>query len=134
MQVLADANASGGQYITVAAGNNSQSAPPSNGMDAIPFRLPSAGTYKIWGRAIAPGTSDDSFWVRVDGGTWVNWNDIAPGSSWHWANVEDDANANAPVLVNLSAGAHTITFAYREDGARLDRVLLTTDLSLVPTM
>jgi hypothetical protein len=133
LRVLADAGASGGQYVTVAAGNNSQSSAPSNGSTVIPFTVSAAGTYKIWGRAIAPTDSDDSFWVRVDGGSWINWNDIAPGNAWHWANVESDAAGNAPVLVNLAAGAHTITFAYREDGARLDRVLITNDLNLVPT-
>jgi hypothetical protein len=134
MQVQSDTNASGGQYVTVASGNNSQSSAPSNGSTVIPFSVSAAGTYKIWGRAIAPTDSDDSFWVRIDGGTWINWNDIAPGSSWHWANVENDAASNAPVLANLTAGAHTISFAYREDGAKLDRVLITNDLNLVPTL
>jgi hypothetical protein len=36
------------------------------------------------------------------------------------------------VPADLTAGAHTISFAYREDGARLDRVLITNDLALVP--
>jgi hypothetical protein len=38
------------------------------------------------------------------------------------------------VLVSLSPGAHTTSVAYREDGARLDRVLITNDLALVPTL
>jgi hypothetical protein len=37
------------------------------------------------------------------------------------------------VLPGLAAGAHTITVAYREDGARLDRVPITNDLALTPT-
>jgi hypothetical protein len=134
MQVSSDSAASGGQYIAVAAGNNSNSAAPSNGSSVIPFSVPAAGTYKLWGRVIAPTNKDDSFWVRVDGGTWVNWNDITPGGSWHWATVTNDASSDSPVLVNLAAGAHTISFAYREDGARLDRVLITNDLNLVPNL
>jgi hypothetical protein len=118
----------------VAAGTNSNSAAPSNGSSVIPFNVTGAGTYKLWGRVMAPTNKDDSFWVRVDGGTWVNWNDITPGGSWHWANVTNDASSDAPILVNLAAGAHTISFAYREDGTRLDRVLVTNDLNLVPTL
>ena len=93
----------------------------------------SAGTYKLWGRVIAPTDDDDSFWVRVDNGAWTDWNDITAGSAWHWANVTDDTNSDAPVLAGLSAGTHTIAVAYREDGAKLDRVLITNDLTLVPT-
>lgn len=37
------------------------------------------------------------------------------------------------VTVDLAAGAHTVTFAYREDGTQLDRVLITSDPTLVPT-
>jgi polygalacturonase len=134
MQVSSDSAASGGQYIAVAAGNNSNSAAPSNGSSVIPFSVTATGTYKLWGRVIAPTNKDDSFWVRVDGGTWVNWNDITPGGSWHWATVTNDASSDGPVLVNLAAGAHTISFAYREDGTRLDRVLITNDLNLVPNL
>ena len=133
MQASSDGNASGGQYIAVAAGNNSKSAAPANGSSVLPFTVTTGGTYKLWGRAIAPTDADDSFWVRIDGGPWTNWNDITPGASWHWATVTNDANNDAPVLANLAAGNHTITFAYREDGARLDRILITNDLTLVPT-
>jgi polygalacturonase len=132
MQVLADPAASGGHHVAVAAGNNSKTSAPATGSTVIPFSVGTAGTYKLWGRVIAPSTNDDSFWVRVDSGAWVDWNDIAPGGSWHWANVTDDTNSDAPVLVDLTAGAHTISVAYREDGAQLDRVLITNDLTLVP--
>ena len=134
MQVGADANASGGHYIAVSAGNNSKPAAPSTGSSVIPFTVPSAGTYKLWGSVIAPTNEDDSFWVRVDDGAWVDWNDITAGGAWHWAPVTNDANGDAAVLTTLAAGAHTLTVAYREDGARLDRVLITNDLSLVPAL
>jgi hypothetical protein len=96
--------------------------------------VPSAGTYKLWGRVIAPSKEDDSFWVRVDGGPWVDWNDITPGGAWHWATVTNDASSDAVVLADLAGGAHTLSVAYREDGTRLDRVLITNDLTLVPTL
>jgi polygalacturonase len=133
MQVQADSAASAGHYVTVAAGNNSKTSAPSNGSTVIPFTVGSAGTYKLWGRVIAPTDEDDSFWVRLDNGAWTDWNDIAAGTAWHWGNVTDDTNSDAPVLAGLTAGAHTISFAYREDGAKLDRVLITNDLTLVPT-
>jgi hypothetical protein len=56
---------------------------------------------------------------------------VALGTSWHWSDVRDASNST--VLYSLSAGVHTLTFAYREDGAKLDRVVLTDDLAFVPT-
>jgi polygalacturonase len=133
MQIEADPAASGGHDVTVAAGNNSKSSPPANGSTVIPFTVGAAGTYRLWGRVIAPSNEDDSFWVRVDNGPWTDWNDIPTASSWHWASVTDDTAGDAPVLPALVAGAHTIIVAYREDGARLDRILVTNDLDLTPT-
>jgi hypothetical protein len=132
MQSLADADASGGRYITVAAGNNSQASPPSSGQSSISFAVPRAGTYRLWGRVIAPTNKDDSFWVRVDNGSWINWNDIGPTSSWQWERVTNDADSDSVVTFSLSMGTHTLTVAYREDGAKLDRLVITDDAAFVP--
>ncbi|MFI6503212.1 glycosyl hydrolase family 28 protein [Nonomuraea typhae] len=125
MQVQPDPAASGGSYVSVAPGNNSQAAAPSTGHATLAFTVPGPGSFKVWARVIAPTTSDDSFWVRADGGAWTSWNNIPPGTSWHWAPL--------PVTYDLSAGAHTVTFAYREDGARLDRVAISSDPSFTPS-
>jgi hypothetical protein len=128
LRVLTDPAASGGRYVTVAPGNNSRTAPPATGTVTASVAVPAAGTYKIWARVIAPTSGDDSFWVRVDGGAWTLWNNIPLGGAWHWA----DVRGTAPVTVELAAGPHTVVVGYREDGARLDRMLLTTDLGPVP--
>jgi hypothetical protein len=133
MQVQSDAAASGGQYVMVAAGNNSQTAAPASGYATVSFVAPTAGTYKVWARVIDPANTDDSFWVRMDGGAWVNWNNIALGSTWHWDEVHDSGNADTVVQYSLAAGTHSLSFAYREDGAKLDRVLITDDLAFVPS-
>jgi hypothetical protein len=132
MQILSDPAASGGRYVSVTPGSNSTGAPPTSGFATVPFTVSTAGAYRIWGRVIDPTTSDDSFWVRVDGGSWVNWNNIPPGTGWHWDDVHNAAAANSTVTYSLAAGAHTVDFAYREDGAKLDRVLVTNDPFLVP--
>jgi RNA polymerase sigma factor (sigma-70 family) len=126
-----DARASNGHYLAVAAGMNAKKAVAAAGHSSLRFDLAAAGKFKIWGRVIAPTSGDDSFWVRLDDGPWLKWNDIAPGNHWHWDEVQDDA-AVGPSTFDLAAGAHTLTIAYREDGARLDRVLLTNDLAFTP--
>jgi len=133
MQVASDASAVGGKYIAVAAGNNSMTAVPTTGRAAFPFTLAAPGTFKIWGRVIAPGTSDDSFWLIVDGGPPILWNDITPGSTWHWSSARDSNRSNQVVQLPLGAGDHVLQVAYREDGAKLDRLLITSDASFTPS-
>ncbi|WP_206061069.1 glycosyl hydrolase family 28 protein [Nonomuraea basaltis] len=124
MQTQQDPAASNGSYVSVAAGNNSKSDAPSTGHATLSFAVSRAGTFAVWARVIAANDGDDSFWVRSDGGTWTNWNSIPLGTSWHWARL--------PVTYALGAGDHTLTFAYREDGARLDRVAISSDPAFTP--
>jgi hypothetical protein len=51
----------------------------------------------------------------MDGGSWFLWNNIGPNSSWAWEQCQ---------AYNLSAGNHTLTIAYREDGSQLDKLYL----------
>jgi hypothetical protein len=125
MRTLQDPAASGGSYVAVAPGNNSQAAAPAGGHASVSFDLPDPGTFKVWGRVIAPADSDDSFWVRADNGAWTNWNNIPLGTSWHWAQL--------PVTYDLAAGTRTLTFAYREDGALLDRIAVSSDPAFTPS-
>jgi hypothetical protein len=57
----------------------------------------------------------------MDGGSWIMWNNITT-SSWSWMQF--------PNTFSLSSGNHTLTFAYREDGAQLDKINLSTSSSL----
>jgi hypothetical protein len=133
MQTRADATASAGRYLTVAPDNDSKGSPPATGHATIPFSVPVSGSYKVWGRVIAPTDDDDSFWVRVDGGRWIKWNEIPLGSTWHWAPVHDSDAGDGVVVFSLSAGSHTLTVAYREDGTRIDRLLITNQASFTPS-
>src|SRR5262249_60358652 len=81
------------------------------------FSVSQSGTYRVFARVLTPTANDDSWWVRMDGGSWVTWNNIA-ATSWTWAQF--------PNTFSLSAGSHTLTFAYREDGAQLDKINITT--------
>jgi L-ascorbate metabolism protein UlaG (beta-lactamase superfamily) len=133
LQIASDASAVGGTYVTVTPGNNSLAAAPTLGRATFPFTLAAAGTFKIWGRVIAPTTSDDSFWLIVDSGAPILWNDITPGATWHWASAKDSGHSNQLVQLNLAAGDHSLQVAYREDGAKLDRLLITSDNTLTPS-
>jgi alpha-glucosidase (family GH31 glycosyl hydrolase) len=76
-----------------------------------------AGTYNLWIRGHAYGDGDDDS-VHTGDGT-VSFTDAA---DWTWARG----------TIALSAGANTISLWMREDGAILDRFVLTLDASFVP--
>jgi len=68
--------------------------------------------FLVSGRVQCASADDDSFWVRVDNGSWTMLNGL-PNGTWTWANFG---------TFNLAAGAHTLYIGYREDGARLDKI------------
>jgi len=117
--ILTDNNASNNEYVTIQQGNNSLHTPPadSSGLLFFTFDIIAGGTYTIFVRVICPTANDDSFWFKMDDGTYFLWNNIPGSSSWRWTDF--------PLTYNLNAGRHTLTIGYREDGARLDKLWIT---------
>jgi subtilisin family serine protease len=108
--------------------------------------IPHTGQYVIWCRVLAPNAGQDSFFVNVDQSNLdtnvTNIYDVAQGTwtnVWQWTRVNQrDFNnislATDPRLFNLSAGTHTIVFGGREANTKLDRLIITDDLSLMPDL
>jgi hypothetical protein len=116
-----DSNASGGHYIQPTA--NSPNSPGPN-RATYTFTV-AAGTYKVWGRVISPTADDDSFWVSMDGGSFVKWNSIPTSSTWAWDDVHDSDNGGVVKTYALTQGSHTLVVANREDGVKLDKLYVT---------
>jgi hypothetical protein len=131
MRIIDRADASGGSSIEVENGLDSKTSVPAVGRACYTFNIDTAGTYKVWGRVIARTVEDDSFWARMDNGSWIKWNEIAPGDSWHWDFVHDDV-AGTPITFSLTAAQHTFCVAYREDDTRLDVLVITSDSGFDP--
>jgi len=133
MLIKDDAAASYGSYIEVAAGYNTQASMNAvEGHASYRFTVEAAGTFRIWARVIAPTDGDDSFWVKMNNGTPIKWNGIPLGSSWHWTQVKAEG-APAPAQFALAEGEHTLQIGYREDGTRLDVLVVTDDPTYDPT-
>ena len=122
-----DPLASNNDYLTISPGLNSLDVAPTASSDLIRFtvNITAAGLYRILGRVYSADGADDSFWFRVDEGTWYKWNDWNTAATWQWETFSDNDNGNEIVKYNLSVGVHTIDIAYREDGARIDKLHLT---------
>jgi hypothetical protein len=125
--------ASDGSYLEVIAGNDSKTTmPATEGVTALHFDNPDASaTFTMWARVIAPTNGDDSFWLKMDGGSPINWNGFALGSSWHWVHVTPDGGSS-PSSFTLATGTHTLKIGYREDGTRVDAFIITSDGSFNP--
>jgi arabinoxylan arabinofuranohydrolase len=117
--VETDNNASHDEYVTIQSGNNSTDAAPTgaSGLLSFTFDISAGGTYTLYVRVICPSADDDSFWLKMDDGSFVMWNGIDGSSSWTWTSY--------PSTYDLNAGSHTLTIGYREDGARLDKLWIT---------
>jgi CubicO group peptidase (beta-lactamase class C family) len=125
MIVKSDSTASGGQFVEVpqGAGNNTNDTTHGGpGQVTFSIGIPQSSTYALWARTIAPNTGSDSFYVMRDSTLLKEW--TAPlSTSWTWNKIAN---------LSLTTGTVSISFRQREDGAKLDQILLTNDLGLVP--
>jgi hypothetical protein len=114
---VSDAAASGGRYVTVQSGLNSTASAPAGTAATVvlPFTIDSAATYNFLARVNCSNGDNDSYWVKIDNGSFVMVNQLVT-SGWQWMRLAG---------ASLGVGSHTLTIAYREDGAHLDKVLVT---------
>ncbi|WP_347840148.1 T9SS type A sorting domain-containing protein [uncultured Draconibacterium sp.] len=118
---IADEEASNGQYVTIKEGNNSTGSAPvsASGLLSYTFDISSGGNYFLKLRVHCPNANDDSFWLKMDNGSYSRWNDIASSTGWAWRTYSN--------TFYLGAGTHELAIGYREDGAKLDKIWLTTE-------
>ncbi len=127
--LTSDETASNGKYL-VALDGNSLSHPPADLPDnqiSFTFQVEDiSGERPLYLYALvdAPTNNDDSYWVRFNGGAWYAWKSgILQNSGFRWNRL--------PVpLTGAVNGLNVIDFAYRENGAKLDRLYLSSIDSL----
>lgn len=132
MASAVDSGAFGGLYIATSVAET--------GTGVWTFSVSSAGNYVVWGRVKCPNSAQDSFYVKMDSGS-EDIYDAAEGTwspNWQWTVVNGRAGTGVPLTLNprvfsLTAGTHALTFRGREKATGLDRVIVTNDLSFVPT-
>ena len=114
-------SAAAGKYVVVRSGNSMNSAPSDVSDNRIRFTLDAQeGTYDLFARIEARTNLDDSYWVRINGGSWYKWSSgIEQGGGFNWNEF--------PRSLSLREGTNTIDVAYREDGTRLDKLFLTNE-------
>ena len=106
--------ASNGKYVGIKTGFNSTTEAPvdSSSNIYIPFTVPSDSTYHLFFRTYGENVNNDSYWIKIDDGNY----ELADGltaTAWMWKKINS---------YKLKAGKHTLTIAYCEDGAKLDKI------------
>ena len=122
--IQSDDSASNGEYVIAPSGNFTSSAPTnSDDWITLTFNVSTAGSYTAYTRFQGPNGSDDSYWIRTNGGSWIRHN--TSGGSWEWGDVVDGNSGGASVTFSLVAGTNTIDIGVREDGTPIDKLFLT---------
>ena len=90
-------------------------------------QFPVTGTYRVWARGFTTGGTDDSIHIGLDGsvsaaGQNLTWDPVT--NVWHWTNTTFGSVVRTVVV--SSTGLHTFSVWMREDGAKVDRIALTT--------
>ena len=104
-------------------GTNIGTATNANPELQFSVNFTSTGTHYLWFRAYAAASTDDSIYIGIDGAnaTAVTLNQY---NVWQWSNT---LQAGGAATINIAnTGTKTVNVWMREDGIKLDRILLTT--------
>ncbi len=100
-----------------------EGAPADSSYALYKVKITQAGAYNFWGRAHWYDGCGNSFFLKVDDKPAVVFGNDGTYQRWHWVKG---------LRLSLSAGTHVIKIQNREDGAKLDQFMLTTNSRYVP--
>jgi hypothetical protein len=102
-------------FVTVNEGLNSTTQAPDDieSIVSIPFTVNTDSTFYAFARLYG-AVDNDSYWVKMDDGDFVKYDGLN-GPAWFWRSLGS---------YDLAAGEHTLSIAYSEDGARLDKLCI----------
>jgi VCBS repeat-containing protein len=127
MTVGEDETASGGQFALVPKGVGTlRDSDAEGGYAEYTFEAPVSGEYTLVARVRSDDKTAKAFYVSMDNSEFVAWNTAcgAP-KTWLWDKATE-ANTSGPFTFNLDSGVHTLVIKQREDGSKIDKILLTT--------
>lgn len=105
---------------------------PTNAPTATYTVTSDAATYRAWVRMMPSGDAD-SIWLQVDSqcAKIVGDTTTLPAGQWSWVSTSG-SGATTPIIAGLTAGAHTIRLAGRENTVKVDTFFFTKDASCIP--
>ena len=122
------AGASGNAYLEVPLGAG-KTPKVKAGTAKIPLDIPATGSYIIWLRTCWEGECSNTILVQLDDQPPFLVGADATYRAWHWVKFPVSKMTPPPVITQ---GLHTVTILHRENGVRVDQLLLTTSPRFVP--
>lgn len=128
--------ASGGKYIEIPQApikspeeekDSEDSSKKIQGKAVYEFEVASAGVYYLWCRVWWLDSCGNSLSINLDAAKPFAFGQDRTFKTWHWVKAIDGLKQ-----LNLSGGTHTLTIHAREDGVRVDQILLTKNKNYVP--
>ena len=109
------------------------SIPPSTGIATL-ITSTTEGTYRVWTRMKAGSSANNSFYLTIDNNCPILVGDSSQisTSSLTWVDYKD-GNPLSKIDITFVGGAHALTLNGNEPGVAIDKIILTKDLSCVPT-
>jgi len=120
------AGASGGRYLEIPMGAGN---PPkvNHGEAKLPFEIIEPGEYTLWCRVYWISACNSSFTLSIDDSFPFTFGKDATFLTWHWVKAPPRLKQ-----LGLAKGKHVLTIRNRQDGVKLDQVLLVLDKKYVP--
>ncbi|MFA6291537.1 MAG: hypothetical protein WC637_07130 [Victivallales bacterium] len=113
---------SGDKFIEIEQGAGEGSK--VGGLAKYKINLKEEGTYYFWARCWWLDSCGNSFGVKIgDKPEFITGND-GTYKSWHWV--------QAKIRLMLEKGVYDIEIGNREDGIKIDQILITNDRKLIP--
>jgi hypothetical protein len=118
-----DTAASNGGYVIIKEGLRSVTKQPTDTTTFVsfPFTVTTDTTFYIFGRVNSPWTGNDAYWLRIDDENFFSVTNLYT-LGWEWKRL---------TKAKLTAGEHTLTFAFRIGRAKLDKICIS-DFSYLP--
>jgi hypothetical protein len=113
--------------------NNNANLSSGNSSPELQFTVnfTSVGTHYLWFRGYAAANTDDSVYIGIDGANATALT-LSQYNAWQLSNT---LQAGGVATINVaSPGTKTVNVWVREDGLRLDRIILTTNANLIPSV
>jgi chitodextrinase len=102
------------------------------GQVSTTLAAPSNATYRVWSRVMAPDTTNNTYLLEVDGTQCFVVGGGLTAGSWQWVAYQN-GDASSTINVSLTQGSHALKLIGRQPGVKVDRVLLVSDTTCVPT-
>jgi len=133
MTVADDVDASGGKCLSIPGGSGKPHGknpadgtvyPDRWGAAVFKFTVKTPGKYRFWGRKFWVGGCGNTLTLVMNSGPPATFGEDGTYDDWQWRALT--------ALFDLQAGENKLEILNREDGVKLDKFILTTDMNFVP--